>query len=354
MIRVLVLGVGGNVSQGIIKALRKTKIDLRLIGACISPNSAGLYMCDEAYLSPYAHEEQFMDWLIDICNKCRIDIVFTGVEENICRIAKDIDFFKAQTRAVFVSSDYEQILTGQDKLRTALWLKDNGCNYPQFCSLDMQREIEELVDKLGFPLIAKPRKGKSAQGIYIVNSRQELDEILKLDHYVLQEYIGNDDSEYTVGCYCSRNRRRMDVIIMHRILKNGTTVWAEVVKNEKIRREAEKICRAFKPRGPLNIQMRLNSNGEPVCFELNVRFSGTTAMRANFGFCDVEAMVREYVLGESIDSCFQIVCGEAYRYSEEMYIFGGATEKIKKSGKIENVNSFNICFQNTDSCRADI
>lgn len=353
MIKVLVLGVGGNVSQGIIKALLKSHIDMRLIGACISSNSAGLYMCDEAYLSPYAYETGFMDWLIELCNKCRIDIVFTGVEENIRRIARDIDDFRSRTRAVFISSSYEQLLIGQDKLQTACWLKENGCNYPVFCSLENRTDTENLVKKAGFPLIAKPRNGKSAQGIYVIHNQQELDAISGLDHYVLQEYVGNDNSEYTVGCYCSRNGKLMDVIIMRRRLKNGTTVWAEVVENEKIRKEAEKICKAYRPKGPLNIQMRVDNSGRPVCFELNVRFSGTTAMRANFGYCDVEAMLREYVLQEPIDKCFHVVCGEAYRYSEEMYIFGGASENIKKCGRIENMKKFRVCLRNTDLQETD-
>lgn len=321
---------------------------MRVIGACISSNSAGLYMCDEAFLSPYAHEKGFMDWLIEICNECRIDIIFTGVEENICRIARDIDYFKSRTGAVFISSSYEQLLIGQDKLQTACWLKENGCNYPEFCNLEVRSNIESLVKKMGFPLIAKPRNGKSARGIYIINNQQELDAVSELDHYVLQEYVGNHNSEYTVGCYCNRNGKLMDVIIMHRILKDGTTVWAEVIKNERIRGEAEKICRAYKPKGPLNIQMRLDNSGRPVCFELNVRFSGTTAMRANFGYCDVEAMLREYVFEEPVDKCFHVVCGEAYRYSEEMYLFGGASGSMEKYGRIEDMNRFRVCFQDTD------
>ena len=343
MNHVLVLGVGGNVSQGIIKALRKINIDMRLIGACVSINSAGLYMCDEAYLSPYAYEDNFIDWLIEICNKHQVDIIFTGVEENIQRIAKDMDYFKARTQAVFVSSSDEQLLIGQDKFLTAQWLRNNGRNYPESCKLGLQPETADFAKRLGFPLIAKPRNGKSAQGIHMINNQQELNIVSNLDNYVLQEYIGDGDSEYTVGCYCNRSGKLMDIIIMHRILKNGTTVWAKVIENEKIYKEAEKICNAYKPKGPLNIQMRLNSDGEPVCFELNVRFSGTTAMRANFGYCDVEAMLREYVFDESIDRCFHVVHGEAYRYSEEMYIFGGATEDMKRCGEIEDMSRFRVC-----------
>lgn len=104
---------------------------------------------------------------------------------------------------------------------------------------------------------------------------------------------------------------------MHRRLKNGTTIWAEVVENKEIKQEANKICQAYQPKGPLNIQMRLDKLGRPVCFEMNVRFSGTTAMRAHFGFEDVAAMIKEYILHESIDSCFHIQIGEAYRYDNE-------------------------------------
>lgn len=88
---------------------------------------------------------------------------------------------------------------------------------------------------------------------------------------------------------------------MHRRLYKGTTVYAKVEKNDCIHEEAAKICKAFKPVGPLNIQLRLDKDNNPICFELNVRFSGTTAMRTAFGFRDVEAMIKEYVLHEDID-----------------------------------------------------
>lgn len=329
MIRILVLGVGGNVSQGIVKALRKTGLDIHITGACVSPVSAGLYMCDEAYLSPYAKEERFMSWLVEICNRQKIDMILTGVEENIREIVRQKQYLESCAGAVFAASSYEQLKIGQDKLLTARWLKENGRHYPAWCDAGDTGGIEELVRKAGFPLLAKPRRGKGSHGIYVLHDEKELKRLGRLENYVLEEYVGSSDHEYTVGCYCSKNGALMDVIIMRRRLKNGTTVWAEVVENEAIRREAEKICKAFGPKGPLNLQMRLNGEGEAVCFEMNVRFSGTTAMRANFGFCDVEAMVREYILGEPIENCFHVVPGEAYRYDEELYLPPGTTGRME-------------------------
>ena len=46
-LNVLVLGVGGNVSQGILKALAVSKLSCRVIGACIGSLSFGLYTVDQ-------------------------------------------------------------------------------------------------------------------------------------------------------------------------------------------------------------------------------------------------------------------------------------------------------------------
>lgn len=340
-IKVLVLGAGGNVSQGIIKALKNSQLDIELIGACISSESTGLYMCDKAYISPYANDEVFLDWLIELCNREKVDIVLTGVEENICAIEEQIQKFRECTNSVFIASDYNKLMVGQDKFQTCEWLKANGCNYPRYCRLENDKEVEKLIDEVGFPLIAKPCVGKSSMGVYLLNSLEDLAEIRGKEAYVLEECVGNSEQEYTVGCYCNRNGILQDIIIMRRKVKNGSTVWAEVVEHEKIYQEAVKICKAFLPKGPLNVQMRLNGNGEPVCFELNVRFSGTTPMRAHFGYRDVEAMIREYVLGEAIDTCFQIKKGEVFRYENEMYIECGASHVLHEKGYDLNMKGKN-------------
>lgn len=148
----------------------------------------------------------------------------------------------------------------------------------------------------------------------------------------MEEFIGDDEHEYTIGCYAKRDGTFVEPVIMRRRLVNGSTAIAEIVKNEKIYKEAVKICKEFQPRGPLNIQMRTGKDGRPVCFELNIRFSGTTPMRAHFGFRDVEAMVREYVLGQDCSDLFDIKEGKAYRYINELYLYSNASEKLEKTG----------------------
>lgn len=321
MVNILVLGISGNVSQGILKALRLSQMSCKIIGACVKLHTAGDLWCDEVYQSPYAKDESFIPWLVNICNKEKIDIVLTGVEENLLAMAGNIEFLHNSCNSIFIVSDYEKLKIGQDKLLTCKWLEDNGFRCPDYVRSEDCEQVKDLVKMYGFPLILKPRHGKGSVGLRLVNNMKDLEECGRSEDCIVQTYIGDKNSEYTVGCYYDKKGVSRKPIIMHRWLTNGATWRAEIENNLKIQTTCIDICQKFAPMGPMNVQLRLDFNGEPVPFELNVRFSGTTPMRANFGFCDVEAVIREYILSESIDHCFSLREGEVLRYVNEAYVF---------------------------------
>lgn len=336
-INVLVLGVGGNVSQGIVTAIKCSNLNCRIVGACIGEESLGLYFCDTAYISPYANDTRFIDWVIDVCNREHIDIVFSGVEENVMALEANRDLFKNKTNAIFISSSKDQLEIGLSKYKTAKWLQENGCNYPKSADLSNRMEVDDLIKEVGYPLIAKPNSGKGSQGIVFVHSKDDLCQIEGKD-YCVQELLGDDKSEYTIACYVDKEGLPRQTLIMHRHLKHGTTFMAEIVQDKAIKEECEKICERFKPKGPLNIQLRMH-HGKPVCFELNVRFSGTTPIRARWGYNDVEAMIREYVLNEPVD-LNPMKVGKVYRYYNEAFIDVEMQNELKINGRVENCENY--------------
>lgn len=337
-LNVLILGVGGNVSMGILAAIRYSKLPCRIVGACVSPDSLGLYYCDAAYIAPYASDKQFIRWVVDICNREQIDIIFTGVEENVLALELGRDYLESHTKAIFVASAYEKLLIGQNKYATAKWLKDNGCHYPAFAKNSDQEAVRELIENVGFPIIAKPNSGKGSSGVFVVNSERDLEQIGDKD-YCLQQMVGDSASEYTVACYVDKSGEQQKMIVMHRTLKHGTTFMAEICHDESIEHECIKICNAFKPKGPLNIQLRVN-DGVPVCFELNVRFSGTTPIRARWGYNDVEMMIREYLLNEPVHFNPQKT-GKVYRYYNEAFIDVSMQRMLAEEGFVKDCNEFN-------------
>lgn len=347
---VLVLGVGGNVSQSIQKALALATIPVRVIAACVSPRSPGLYVADAAYLSPLARSPDFIAWLIELCERERIDAILSGSEIVIETISPHADAIRDRTGAVAIVSRPEALATGRDKLLTCRWLQAAGLPVPGFADLADASAVEELVARSGFPLIAKPRFGKGSDGILRLSDRADLERAVAAEELALrqvveapirpqdvivQEYLGDDDSEFTAGCFCDRDGDLKGTIVLRRRLQSGTTVAAELGAFPEVREVAGAIAAELKPLGPCNVQLRLH-HGEAVPFEINPRFSGTTALRARMGFNEVEAALVHFVLGEPVPRLEPSAGGIVLRYWNELYVPATAVAEITRTGHLDD------------------
>lgn len=340
---VLVLGVGGNVSQGILKALALSTLPVRVVGACVGAESMGLYTVETAYVSPAARDPHFIPWLIEICKREGIRAVLSGVEPVVAAIAAHKADIEAATGAVCIVSAPEVLAIGDDKLTTCQWLESHGFNVPKYADSSDPAALKRLAASAPFPLIAKPRAGKSAEGILLLHSEADFDYIATRPGYVVEEFLGDAESEYTVGCFVDSAGRVRGSIAMRRKLLQGTTVFAQVGDFPEIRAEAERIAAALRPVASCNVQMRVHQ-GRPTAFEVNVRFSGTTPMRARFGFNEVEAALRHYVLGEEI-TLPHVTEGIAVRYWNELYVSPDAFDTLAVDGYLKDPRAYKTVLE---------
>lgn len=332
---VLVLAVGGNVSQGILKALALSSLRTRVVAACISPLSLGLYSADRAYVSPRADDPEFMPWLLDVCSREGVAAVMSGAEPVLAALSPNAATIRERTGATCVVAAPEALELGQDKLLTCRWLERNGLSHPRYADAEDPTAVQALVDAVGLPLVAKPRRGKSAEGVLVVETPSELEPFIGRAQYVIQEHLGSPQTEYTAGCLCDRDGRLRGTLVMRRELRDGTTVVAEVGDYPEVRADVERIVGALRPLGPCNTQLRVH-DGRAVPFELNVRFSGTSPLRARFGFNEVEAALRHLVLGEPAADLPRITSGIAIRYWNEMYVSAEAAAELRDSGRLDD------------------
>ena len=317
-INILVLGVGGNVSQGILKALSVCGLPFRVIGSCVSSRAFGLYTVDKAYISPPANDPTFLDWLLKVCEVEHVHAVLSGVEPILAVLAREAAKIRDTTGAICIVSRPECLAIGDDKLLTCQWLQAQGFRFPRYAASENEECVNALV-RGGYPLIAKPRHGKGGHGVFTVNSDEELQAAMGRKGYVIQEYLGDASQEYTVGCFSDSEYRVGGAIVLRRELLDGTTFRAEVGLFPAVREEAIRIAEALRPMGPCNLQMRVH-RGVAVCFEINIRFSGTTPIRTRFGFNDVEATIRHFVLGQPVLNLPIVTQGIALRYWNEAYV----------------------------------
>ena len=333
-LQVLVLGVGGNVSQSILKALRLSAIPCRVMGACISPHSAGLYLVDKAYVTPRADDPSFPDWLMRTCREEHVHAVLSGVEPVLDVLSGCAPELRRQTGAVAIVSRPEVLAIGHDKLRTCQWLKEHGLAYPRYADAEDRGAVERLLAQCGFPLVVKPRRGKGSHGLTVARDERDVEYWAGRPGCVIEEYLGDETTEYTVGCFSDRDGRVRGAIAMRREIQDGTTYRAVAGDFPAIREEAVRIAGLLTPMGPCNVQLRAHQ-GRATCFEVNIRFSGTTALRARFGFNDVEATLRHYVLGEPAVDLPQVARGIGLRYWNEVYVEAEARDELSRNGVLE-------------------
>lgn len=331
----LVLGVGGNVSQGIVKALTEGDLRYRVVGACTSHLSAGLYLADRAYVSPPAADPGFLPWLLDVCERERVDAVLSGVEPVLLELSRHADEIR-RAGAVPVVAPPEALETATDKLATARWLAERGFQAPRSADAADAEAVGELVAECGLDLIAKPRRSKGGEGVFEVGDQAALDFARSRADYLLQERLAGD--EYTVGCLCDRGGEVRGALAMRRRLEHGTTRCAAAGDFPEVREVATRIGAALAAPGPVNVQVR-EHRGAPVCFEVNLRFSGTAPIRARLGFNDVEAAIRHLVLDEPAADLPLITEGLALRYWDEIYVDPVASEELAGAGSLDDPRS---------------
>ena len=183
------------------------------------------------------------------------------------------------------------------------------------------------------PAILKPSVGGGGSAnVFIVQSR---DELLAFSRYllgmsscfILQEYVGTPDEEYTVGVLFGKDGTLINSIAIKRVINNALTIRTQVPNRTgrselgsrliistgisqghvadwpRVRAACEEIAASLSPTAPVNVQCRV-ANGVVVPFEINPRFSGTTSLRAMAGYNEPDILIRRDVFGENISVRF--------------------------------------------------
>ncbi|MDB5097200.1 MAG: hypothetical protein JWM80_1621 [Cyanobacteria bacterium RYN_339] len=318
-VNVLVTGANSTVAQSIIKALKSSPLDVRLYGTDINPFSPGLYRVHEGFLvKPYA-DPGYEAQMLELMASRRIDVLLPAVEGELQQLAERRAAWEDASGARVIVNAPALLDVAQDKYRTACFLAEHGCNAPASMVDTRPTALADFAARVGFPLIVKPRRGATSRHVHVVHTLPELlDCVARVPGPVVQEHLGSIEEEYTCGVFVDRHGTLQGVATLRRAMANGITSTAVVESVPDVEAEVARIVAALKPRASCNVQLRRNRDGQPTAFEVNARFSSSVAIRAHFGFNEVEATIRSFVLGEEVGP---LVCrpGIAMRYVNEVY-----------------------------------
>jgi carbamoyl-phosphate synthase large subunit len=286
--RVLITGIGGNVGQGVLKALRAGSKPFHIVGIDMEALSAGFSLVDSYYQTPRTSDPAFPEAFKKIARQEELQAVYVCSPSELEFFGTHKEELEAELGLSIFANPLEVIQTGSDKLQTADFLRAAG-----FPALDTvlgtdANEVARMIERHGFPLILKPRAGFSSRNIFLVNSSEEIQAAAKLvPDLILQQYLPDDSAEFTAATLSGADRKVRALIILRRDLLQGTTYRTELIQDDDLNRQMTSIVDALGAVGPCNLQFR-TLDGVPYVFEINPRFSGTSGIRYLYGFNDCE------------------------------------------------------------------
>ncbi len=283
---ILITSIGSFSADCTIKSLREINKG-PVIGCDIYPREwhAVSSEFDAVLKAPPVYDyREFYTFMIDACAKYSIDMIIPLTDV-------DIDFF-VQTRNLFAEkgivvtiADNHFLSVARDKLKLNIFFaKDPNVQHIRSYSK------HEVNFKSYFPLIAKPKNGRSSEGIFYINSKEDLNNSKITDNYIFQEII---DGTICAVDYVRSPLTGNDFALPRNELirtKNGAGITIRTFKCDKLRKLASYIGNKLNAVGCINMEF-ISNEGEYYLIDINPRFSAGIGFSKLAGYDFVKSHV---------------------------------------------------------------
>lgn len=264
---ILVTAIGTFSSECVINSLR-TFCNGKIVGCDIYPAEwhAISNQYDTVLKAPLVKEDNnYLEFIINTCNEYSIGIIIPSTDVEVDFFNKHRDFFIVENILVTIgTSEFLSIARNKQKLND-FFKTDPRVNSIKTYTVE---EIEEAE----FPLIAKPKNGRSSEGIYYLNSIEDIRMSLNPKEYIFQEVIeGQICTVDYVRSIETGNGFWMPRMELLRT-KNGAGTTVEIFKCVKIDELVRYIGNKLNVMGCVNMEFIIN-NGEYYLIDINPRLS---------------------------------------------------------------------------------
>jgi len=295
-----VTGVGGGVGQSVLRALGLSSLPWRVIGFDVDPWSAGLYSCHSGYLLPYAHDDSYLDCLLEVLIREGVRVLIPGSDPELTVLASARERLLSEGIVPIVGSA-EAVDLCRDKLAAFHFFHGHGL---PFVPTVPAQEGFRLAEEVGFPLVVKPVGGSASRGVAVIFNEEQLQRYIDQEGFIIQEYLVpqswgrtrreltaqdvtqgdmlRQEDEISVQILFDHEGRLLGRFTSRNVLEHGVPMLIDPWPEAPVEEVALEMASLLVDRGligPCNFQCKLTGRG-PLFFEVNPRFTGITAVRA--------------------------------------------------------------------------
>ncbi|MDR0379769.1 MAG: ATP-grasp domain-containing protein [Candidatus Accumulibacter sp.] len=256
---------------------------------------------------PKAVEERYIEEILKICVDNGVKYVIPLTDPEIDALSANRTMFENK-KIVLCISNPEAI----SKCRNKSVLEKIFRKVP-LVNVIPSLSKEEMDDETLYPIVAKPKNGRSSEGLYLLKNRKWLSIIENRDDYVFQPYIQGQ----VVTVDVVRDGYGNNVSVARRELIrtfNGMGVVVEIIEDSALEQIVAVISEKLDILGCINIEFLKKDN---TCYlmDCNPRFSAGIGFSMFVGYDFVTNHLRCFK-NESIGTLVSLKSGVLFRESK--------------------------------------
>lgn len=283
---ILFTGVGRRIEllQSFRNAALVLNKELKIYGADMAGTAPALAYCDYIRRVVAMKDPGYIQNLLDICKADHIDLLIPTIDTDLLALAENKEKFETIGTRVMISAP-DKIRICRDKNNTSQFFVDCGLHAPM--PVNDWKEY-----KSGFPAFIKPKDGSSSINAFKVENEEELEVYAgQVEDYIVQPFVSG--KEYTIDIFCDWNGNPISIVPRERLqVRAGEVLKTKICMDPIMIEESKKLCSAFKPCGPMTVQLIRDYAGADWYIEINPRFGGGAPLSMKAGARSAEAIFK--------------------------------------------------------------
>ncbi len=285
------------------KIVQYFKNELAGVGKVVATDASDLgpaiYDADKYYIVPPITHPKYINLVIDICKKEKINGVLSLIDPELSLLAKNAERFN-EIGVKIIGSSYELCEMSLDKIQMFKWLSEHEYNCAK--SWNDKEEFYKAVDEgvVKYPVFVKPYRGSASISISKVYDKETVELLFShQEDLMIQEFL--DGQEIGADVYIDMISREVVSIFTKKKIKMraGETDKAVSFKDEKLFNLIERFVLEAGYIGQIDIDI-FDINGEYYISEVNPRFGGGYPHAYEAG-CNHMKLILENLKGKKND-----------------------------------------------------
>lgn len=257
----------------VVQYFKKVFFDGTVVATDMSEIAPALYEADKHYIVPRMTAQGYIDVILEICKKEKIDGVLSLMDPELSLLAENKEKF-AEVGATVIGSSFELCERSLDKYKMYEWLVEHGYNCAK-SYMNREKFYEDIQNgDMTYPVFVKPALGSASISISKAYDKETVDLLCNhTEGMMIQEFLNGQ--EIGADVYIDMISHKVVSVFTKKkiVMRAGETDKAVSFKDDALFEFITKFAEESGYTGQIDIDI-FEIDGKYYISEVNPRFGG--------------------------------------------------------------------------------